>query len=210
MLRFAVLAVLFAAVCAIPINDESISLDHNVTVVDKHDESHLAENPEADVFELEDNYFDDYYRYTFGDEADGTCDNIFWDTLLMKLQMKKSFFITEIFLHMFSQTSYFHHKGPFPISTGARRNKNTNWLSTKKWGRFKCDIRRCLDCAGNSNDLMKMMKHSQVFFYLNSQSSDDGRVDIISGGIGQKQISFVIEARSVITFSYDVNIYTTD
>lgn len=44
MLRFALLAVLFSAVCAIPIGDESSQTTHGSNVVENIDE-YLAQNP---------------------------------------------------------------------------------------------------------------------------------------------------------------------
>lgn len=73
MLRFALLAVLFAAVCAVPINFESNSANQNVTVVDNHDDFYLAKNPGTDVFESKETYF----KHTFGNKANGKCDNHF-------------------------------------------------------------------------------------------------------------------------------------
>lgn len=55
---------------------------------------------------------------------------------------------------------------------------------------------------------MKMMEHSQVFYYLILQKN--ARVDIISGGIGQKEVSVLIEAKSVEEITYDVHFYASD
>lgn len=76
MLRFAALAVLFAAACAVPINFESKSGDPNVTVVDNI-EDYLAENPGAEFigeFENIDFHEGPYIKtYKFGQHVSGTC-----------------------------------------------------------------------------------------------------------------------------------------
>lgn len=50
MLRFAVLVILLAAVCAVPINDVAKSADVEVIVVDSIDE-YLTQNPEIELLE---------------------------------------------------------------------------------------------------------------------------------------------------------------
>lgn len=50
MLRFVILVILFAAVCAIHINDESKSSEHNVIVVNSIDE-YLERNPKVESLE---------------------------------------------------------------------------------------------------------------------------------------------------------------
>lgn len=75
MLRFTVLAVLFATVCALPINDDSKSSDHDVIIVDSIDE-YLAENPGSELIgELEEEDIQDrnhIKRYSFGKHVSGT------------------------------------------------------------------------------------------------------------------------------------------
>lgn len=73
MLRFAVLAVLCAAVCAILINDESETADLEVTVVDNFDD-YLAENPKLrllEQFEEEDIQDRNQIKYSLGNHVNG-------------------------------------------------------------------------------------------------------------------------------------------
>lgn len=77
MLRFAVLTILLAVVCAVPINDEVKSADPDVIVVDSI-EKYLAQNPEVGSFEELDRSEiqgenRQKIRYTFGARVHGMC-----------------------------------------------------------------------------------------------------------------------------------------
>lgn len=73
MLRFAVLVVLFAAVCAVSINDGLKTADLDVTVVENL-EDYLAENPEVVLLaQFSKAYIQDraQIRYTLGNHVNG-------------------------------------------------------------------------------------------------------------------------------------------
>lgn len=46
-----------------------------------------------------------------------------------------------------------------------------------------------------------------LFIYFASQSSDQGQAYVISGGINQRNIAFVIEASNTLFFRYNAEIY---
>lgn len=81
MLRLAVLGVLLAAVCAVPITDDSGSGDHDAIVVNNiHD--YFAESQQVDLFEQlpteELKNSDGIVKkvYKFGKSVRGTCDKL--------------------------------------------------------------------------------------------------------------------------------------
>lgn len=78
MLRFAVLAILFVAVCTVSINDELKTANLDVTVVDNL-EDYLAESPEVELLaQFSKEYIQDraQIRYTLGNHVNGRCDNV--------------------------------------------------------------------------------------------------------------------------------------
>lgn len=81
MLRFTILAVLFAAVCAGLINDKLKNADLDVTVVDNFDD-YLAENPEVELLEqlVQEEVRDrNQIKYTLGNHVNGTCVSLIFE-----------------------------------------------------------------------------------------------------------------------------------
>lgn len=105
MLRFTVLALLFAAVCASPINEDSKSSNLEVGVVESIDK-YLAENPDVEIldeFEKEEDQDRRVLTYRIGQRINGKWQCVFGINLLCGIiaKIKISANVNSLLFHTF-------------------------------------------------------------------------------------------------------------
>lgn len=62
-------------------------------------------------------------------------------------------------------------------------------------------------CSISEKKKKKLMSFHRNYFFYQFQSTNIGQAHVIGGGIGQRSISVVIEARSTLYFAYRAAIF---
>lgn len=135
MLRFTILAVLFAAVCAGLINDKLKNADLDVTVVDNFDD-YLAENPEVELLEqlVQEEVRDrNQIKYTLGNHVNGTCVSVISES------NQQIIFTTVLFSCIFRRSS--RCRSELQSEMGQTDKRKSKVELSIKWCRFDCIIR---------------------------------------------------------------------